>query len=730
MPEAVVAKCPGCQRNLRIPVEWIQRTMRCKFCGHTMKSQRKSSLPGQTQVPFVEELPDDRINANPSWGQSTQPPPIVGPLSDEESDSYSSRGNTSYTEGDHVPAFKAAQRHTGRGSYRGPKKGYGTIIAVSLAMILMTGLVVLILVKPDLFSKKDPDLSVVEKKVVPKEEIQLPKGVVSGPFPRRLLSINISNYVFVNPVSYGNSNFAEEKLRSDVHSVVTRIADKWQIPREQIFELTDGPTSEAPKQLRPAMESFPLKENIKKTIDLFCDSCRAQDRIVFLFTGHVIESEGQAFIVPLEGEFDQPELLIPLKEVYQKLGECKAQQKLIIWDVCRFNPDRGTERPSFGKMTESLEKILHTPPEGCLVITSCSKDEYAYEFDFIPNTASRSAGYGSLFLDEILHASAKGILSKTGKKNTGGIPSPDEPIPTKNLIDYLTESLPTFAKAATAGHSQTPKVSGTDSGDKQPYDSKEALAAKFEMPKAAKGADNKDVSMIFEELTIPTIKAVRKNLPQQKFAMVFPFKEEVMAKYKSDGVTFEKVMNNPEKYPFRAPIVEAVIEIRNLQQNKDDELPEEFRGATNDAVKKEVLNIQRTPARREAVLRELKAKLEAVEPMKEKETSLRWKAHYDFILAQVKLRLAYLSEYNLALGKVRRDELPPLEGKKDAGWKLAAVEKMKAPKEVRDLAEEGKNLLNELATAHPGTPWALAAKREKNLALGLEWQASAFESTP
>jgi hypothetical protein len=52
---------------------------------------------------------------------------------------------------------------------------------------------------------------------------------------------------------------------------------------------------------------------------------------------------------------------------------------------------------------------------------------------------------------------------------------------------------------------------------------------------------------------------------------------------------------------------------------------------------------------------------------------------------------------------------------------------MKAPKDIRDMADEARATLAEIVEKHPNTPWALVAKREKGFALGLEWQASAFD---
>src|SRR5688572_253568 len=46
--QVVQAKCPHCQNLLRIPADWLSRTMRCKFCKNTF--QASAELPLATNV--------------------------------------------------------------------------------------------------------------------------------------------------------------------------------------------------------------------------------------------------------------------------------------------------------------------------------------------------------------------------------------------------------------------------------------------------------------------------------------------------------------------------------------------------------------------------------------------------------------------------------------------------------------------------------------------------------
>ena len=41
----VQAKCPGCRTVLRIPSEWVNKSVRCKECGIVVRAEKKSARP-------------------------------------------------------------------------------------------------------------------------------------------------------------------------------------------------------------------------------------------------------------------------------------------------------------------------------------------------------------------------------------------------------------------------------------------------------------------------------------------------------------------------------------------------------------------------------------------------------------------------------------------------------------------------------------------------------------
>jgi hypothetical protein len=174
--------------------------------------------------------------------------------------------------------------------------------------------------------------------------------------------------------------------------------------------------------------------------------------------------------------------------------------------------------------------------------------------------------------------------------------------------------------------------------------------------------------------------------------------------------------------------VQVIKTIRLLRATFDPKgaqgsLRDYFQGGTSDRIKAAIFREQMKPARALAEMMERLEELRKAGKERDKEPSPRWQAHYDYILAQLLARTAYISEYDLMLGKIRKDELPELRSM-HTGWRLASCEKMQSGKDVKELAAQAKQLFAKLIQEHPGTPWEVLAKRDRLTALGLEWQPS------
>src|SRR5205085_3685906 len=74
MKEVVRAACPGCQRPLNVPAEWVGRTVRCKHCGHAMLVR-----PAAEAVPMAAPVTVPAESLVPTWEPlSEYTPPVNG----------------------------------------------------------------------------------------------------------------------------------------------------------------------------------------------------------------------------------------------------------------------------------------------------------------------------------------------------------------------------------------------------------------------------------------------------------------------------------------------------------------------------------------------------------------------------------------------------------------------------------------------------------------------------
>ena len=144
-----------------------------------------------------------------------------------------------------------------------------------------------------------------------------------------------------------------------------------------------------------------------------------------LFAGHGVEIDGEAYLVPIEGELGVAASLIPLKWVYQQLEQCKARQKLFIVDVCRLNPSRSVERPAGGPMSPKFDLALKNPPPGVQVWAACTEGQQSYEFE----DARISNG---LFMEALYEAADRGV--------EGVIQRPNDPFPVKQMVARQRET--------------------------------------------------------------------------------------------------------------------------------------------------------------------------------------------------------------------------------------------------------------------------------------------------
>jgi hypothetical protein len=640
--------------------------------------------------------------AAPPVADLAAPVPLAAPIS---------HADLSFQETDSTPS--ALSRYRRRLRYSG-----WTSLLVCLCIVTITGAIVYlnwdqIAARTGLptFAREDPastntTTTSTQATSTPQTTNKLTEPISAGIFPRRLLAVRIHNYLYSNSISDGTPDDDEQmspeqkQAKSDrvVHKVVNRLAEFLHVAPEQVVELSDA----APREIaRP-----PLKPVIESTIAAFLDGCRSQDRIVLLFIGHAVEIGEDCFLVPIEGELADKETLIPLKWLYERLEKCKAQQKVLIMDVCRFNPSRGLERPAGGPMGAKLDAALQNPPAGVQVWSACVAGQYSYEG---PNLQAGNTVYTNGYF---VNALAEAV---TVKKVNPGIQEPNSPLPLEALINGTDTARgvhegTTFEAGSWYQVKQTPRLNGQLPTETVPYNPAEPLPEKvvIKLPALPDGdpAPRQVVQRILEE-TEARMTPEGAPLPIRVDTLPL-FSAKRLAEYADDGAMT----------PFRQEILKAAEAVKKYATT----FKEDFRGpGGNTEIKRIIMERQKEPARAHLKLMEVRDALLEVKDQRKEEKSKRWQANYDYVLAKLEARIAYGYEYNYMLGQIRKENLPPRDPK-FSGYRLASATKIQSGSETRKMVESLRKSLEKLAKAHQGTPWEVLAKRQALNALGLEWK--------
>jgi hypothetical protein len=505
-------------------------------------------------------------------------------------------------------------------------------------------------------------------------------------YPRRALVVQVHDYLYLNPLTAATP--ARNRDALDRLAASLRILNGK--TNHQFFVLSDNLSAD---------ERIPTRPAILAAVRQFCQTSRSQDRIVLYFRGHAFESRDQAYFAPVEGEAGDLKTLIPISAIYAELKSCKAAQKVVVWDVCPRNPESTTIRPTAGPMTLELLLALASPGGGMEVFVPCLPSQYSLEF------ATPRGDGGSVLLE----AMRKG-LDDAGRDKA----DPAEPLPFAEAMPAIEKYLETAVKPF--GARQNPKLLGKRNSPLAAIDSAEPPPAAVTFPKP--GPVPAEAKAILQELALPplVLGVGADPLP------TLPFTAAALAAYRAD-VSTDDILRNGDKYPLRVAALRAIQTIRDAMHPvavKDAKPVTQLSSPIRETQKKFVQEAQAPLAVSVAKLELEMGALETLEPLRARETK-RWQANYDYALAQIRLRVALLNEYNLALAHVRTDSLPELPTGFTA-WRLTPTDKMLSKKNVKDLASAARSTLEALASEHKGTPWEMLAKRALATPPGLRWE--------
>ena len=176
---------------------------------------------------------------------------------------------------------------------------------------------------------------------------------------------------------------------------------------------------------------------------------------------------------------------------------------------------------------------------------------------------------------------------------------------------------------------------------------------------------------------------------------------------------------NKEKYAKDFPLRAAVFEAADAAPNVT--LTMAIQGPLNAKAKAAVLDRQAPIGMAIFKLEQPLAQLKEADEHRAKETSKRWLANFDFARLRVESNIAFLMEYNYALGQIRADQLPNL-GPGESGWKLVLRPKLSVTEaKAKDLYKQRSKLIKKIQDDYFSAPWDYFAERESKYQLGLEW---------
>jgi hypothetical protein len=190
----------------------------------------------------------------------------------------------------------------------------------------------------------------------------------------------------------------------------------------------------------------------------------------------------------------------------------------------------------------------------------------------------------------------------------------------------------------------------------------------------------------------------------------------MMREYKPDWV-------GPKKYEaevMASPVRRAVMEAALLTQQKLPGQPSLNFPAVEDNFKDALEKQQEVAARTAYTVDEALSVVAPAAKARDQEPSRRWQAHYDLIRGRLMAMKVRCYEYNWACATMKKD--PPKFQKADSNaWKLVPDAEIHYSDKAAEAAKAARDLLEKVVDEHPGTPWALLAKRELKDPFGFKW---------
>jgi hypothetical protein len=203
------------------------------------------------------------------------------------------------------------------------------------------------------------------------------------------------------------------------------------------------------------------------------------------------------------------------------------------------------------------------------------------------------------------------------------------------------------------------------------------------------------------------------------------FDPEVMRKYRPDYVSADEYLRRVGQNKARQVLVEAarasaLTPMENPTYRFVKRSEAEFANALSDA--------QKAAAKLEPKVEQLYQHLAQGEADRLNETNLRWQAGYDLAIGRVLAVKVRTEAYNAMLAQAKTGL--KFKDEKNNTWVLEPADNISVGSQYEKLAQKSKMYLERVVNDHPGTPWALLAKRELENPIGWEWKEEFTNISP
>jgi hypothetical protein len=217
----------------------------------------------------------------------------------------------------------------------------------------------------------------------------------------------------------------------------------------------------------------------------------------------------------------------------------------------------------------------------------------------------------------------------------------------------------------------------------------------------------------------------RKDVAEFSAHLTHFFDPRIMRRYRPEYVSAQEYRRRVNASTMRQSLLQAA-QMSWVGQMETPAL--EFVKASEAEFGADLSEAQKTSAKLEPKVLALLQVLQLGEKDRKKELSPRWQAGFDLSMGRVLAAQVRTSSYNGMLAKAKRGL--KFKDTKNNTWLLEPDDDISVGSKLKRTGDEARTYLQRVIDDHPGTPWALLAKKELDVPLGWKWTEKFTDVSP